>query len=268
MYRRLACLMACYFLYLPFGSAGAAECPLDLGRPLAIPAKPTKPGRKPDTVKHAYSLPDGSIVFLGSMTVDADGAPKAYAPDDRGLDSTVNSVKPGVGIASTAKNCAAGAPAVLQGPHDPAPGYYVSTTSLTDPAVKDCHRQARYVDATKIPFIALPPVIGIIVDHTGRLAMVGRRAGSAPAAAMQADQASGYGAGEGSVELARRLGLNANPRSGGDDGRNYIYVVFPERHGFPGNAKDVEAAALAAFQLWGGMEKYEACRIAVLAAPR
>ena len=43
----------------------------------------------------------------------------------------------------------------MQGPGDPAPGYYVSTTSLHD-ANLPVTDPRRYVDSEQVPYLALP----------------------------------------------------------------------------------------------------------------
>jgi Fungal chitosanase of glycosyl hydrolase group 75 len=254
------------------GPAQAADCPLELNKPIVIPAKHTKPGQKPDTEKRAYTLSDGSVVFVGKLTVDADGAPKAYAPNGRGLDVLGDAGSPGnwYGIATDAKHCGETGRPLLQGPTDPAPGFYVSKTTMTNRALNDCRLQTNYVNASIVPYVALPKGIAVIdpKQGTGRLAIVGKVAKGAPEPAIHADAAPTFGIGEASMELVRRLGLNPSPRTGGGDRRDFIYVVFPDRSGFPASAKEVEDKAGAAFQRWGGVERYEACKAAVLALPR
>ena len=44
---------------------------------------------------------------------------------------------------------------VVQGPQDPAPGYYVSQTAFEDESVENEHDPRRYVDATKINYVVL-----------------------------------------------------------------------------------------------------------------
>ena len=93
------------------------------------------------------------VAFKGGMTVDADGSPRAYNPQNTGLDALGNAGHPGNwwGVATDSR----GKPYV-QGPNDPAPGHYVSTTALEDPrfAASD---PRRYVDSEKVPFIAIAP---------------------------------------------------------------------------------------------------------------
>jgi hypothetical protein len=96
----------------------------------------------------------GSSAFFyeSGMTIDADGAPNAYHPDNTGLDDLANAGTPGrwEGLAKDAD----GEP-IIQGPNDPFPGYYVSATALADRS-KPANDPTRYVDASKIPFVVLP----------------------------------------------------------------------------------------------------------------
>ena len=98
--------------------------------------------------------PDGSLIFKAGMEIDADGSPHAYHPiSSKGLDSLENAKDQNgrfVGIALKPN----GEPAV-QGDDDPAPGFFVSTTSLEDTS-KASTDPARYVDSERIPFIVLP----------------------------------------------------------------------------------------------------------------
>lgn len=94
---------------------------------------------------------EGSAFFFeSSLYVDADGAPNAYNWENRGLDDLANAGAPGSweGLADWQ-----GIP-YIQGPDDPFPGYYVSTTALTD-QTKASSDPARYVDASRIPYIVL-----------------------------------------------------------------------------------------------------------------
>jgi hypothetical protein len=59
-------------------------------------------------------------LFIGGMTIDADGSPHAYHPDNTGLDNNSNAKNAKgewVGVVTVA-----GQP-VIQGADDPAPGY-------------------------------------------------------------------------------------------------------------------------------------------------
>jgi hypothetical protein len=102
-----------------------------------------------------WQLPNNLFFFTAGMTIDADGAPNAYHPDDTGIDELANAGWQGHwdGIVTDRH----GNPPV-QGEADPFPGYYISCTSLAD-RTKQFNDPNRYVDATKIPYVALPEEI-------------------------------------------------------------------------------------------------------------
>ncbi|MEO8354092.1 MAG: hypothetical protein ABI680_20380, partial [Chthoniobacteraceae bacterium] len=87
---------------------------------------------------------EDAFFFVAEMSIDADGSPHAYHKDsEKGLDHLANAGRPGNWWAlATAKN---GKP-VVQGPNDPAPGFYVSTTALEDSA-RAQGDPGRYVDS-------------------------------------------------------------------------------------------------------------------------
>ncbi len=159
------------------------------------------------------------LIFTSGMTIDADGSPHAYHPDDvSGLDDLSNAGSPGhwYGIATIE-----GKP-VVQGPDEPAPSFFVSTTSLADRTYPRTST-ARYVDSEQIPFIALPsdlegPELGDIVYVFNT-----RTHRSSPA--IFADQGPVGKIGEGSIALARRLGINPDAREGGTDDA-VVFVIF------------------------------------------
>lgn len=162
------------------------------------------------------------LAWISGLAVDADGSPRAYHPDSRkGLDALANAGKPGNwwGVACDAR----GVPFV-QGAGDPAPGFYVSTTALCDtrfPA-NSCRR---YVDAETIPYIVLPKGMPGGA-RLGDLALVTNLATGATCGAIWADIGPRGKLGEGSIALAKRLGINADPRKGGcRDG--VLTVLFP-----------------------------------------
>lgn len=92
-------------------------------------------------------------VLARRMDVDVDGAPRAYGPRRLPtLDTLANAHYrrrfwgPVVGYMTRH-----GHP-VVQGPHDPAPGYYVSQTTFEDESREETDPR-RYVDATRINYV-------------------------------------------------------------------------------------------------------------------
>jgi len=77
-----------------------------------------------------WRFPDNhAFFFISGMSIDADGAPNAYHPDDTGLDELANAGSPTDwnGVITDRE----GNP-LIQEERDPFPGYYISCTSLAD----------------------------------------------------------------------------------------------------------------------------------------
>jgi hypothetical protein len=194
-----------------------------------------------------------AFYFDAGMTIDADGAPNAYNPQNTGLDDLKNAGEPGnwEGLAKD-KN---GNPYV-QGPNDPFPGYYVSCTSLTD-WDKDDSDPAKYVDASKIPFVVLPrEVVRESGARIGDFAAVFNLRNGRSSYAIFADVGT---MGEGSVALAKRLGIDADAREGGTRGP-IRYLVFPgSGNGRPRTLGEIATVTEKLFQDWGGAAQINAC---------
>jgi hypothetical protein len=199
--------------------------------------------------------------FTSRLHVDADGAPRAYHPptptrrsgSPPGLDNLANAGSPGnwFGIVTDRH----GDP-VLQGQNDPAPGFYVSQTALV---YRERPRQTdprRYVDATRIPYIVLPPQVPQSIGaRLGDFAFVWNRRNGKRAHAIFADVGPANAIGEGSIALARALGMPSDPRAGGQNG-DVVYLVFPRtgnRNGRP--RTEIVAGARAALRAWGGLRR-------------
>ena len=203
---------------------------------------------------------DGGILFTAGMTIDADGAPNAYGPHNRGLDYTANArgAHGWVALVTNEK----GHPLLQKG--GPYRGYYISTTSLQQANVSDLRNPKKYIDATKIPYIALPSDFAKRFDISlGDLAVVVNRANGRSAYAIFADVGPRGRIGEGSIALARALGIPANPRhDSAEDG--ITYLIFPssgiarEDHI---TARGVKSSAARLYRHWGGRPRLEACEL-------
>jgi hypothetical protein len=202
-------------------------------------------------------LPGSSAFFYESgMTIDADGAPNAYHPDNTGLDDLANAGTPGrwEGLAKDAD----GEP-IIQGPNDPYPGYYVSATALADRS-KPFNDPTRYVDASKIPFVVLPG---------GMARQLGARPGDFAVTFNQRNGKSSYAIfgdvgpydriGEGSVALAENLGIRSDARNGGAR-RGILYLVFPgSGNGRPRTIEEINAEGQKLLQAWEASIPPAAC---------
>lgn len=166
--------------------------------------------------------PDGVIEFYGGMQVNADGSPHAYHPHGKGLDYLANAGKPGNwwGIATDTR----GEP-YIQTQADPAPGFYVSTTSLQNGAfhVSD---PRRYVNSEEVNFIVLPSNFPVKV-RLGTRCRVTDPSQNISAEAIYADVGPRFQLGEGSIALAKALGINADPMRGGTE-KKLKYEILPD----------------------------------------
>jgi hypothetical protein len=205
----------------------------------------------------AHRIENG-VLFQAGLEIDADGAPNAYGPNNSGLDFTANA-KDGdsfVGVVTDAS----GKPVVQK--TGEFKGFYVSTTSL-QAAGGDRSDPKTYVDATKIPYIVLPPQFAKQFSVAlGDFAMVLNQKNGNFSSAIYADVGPRGKIGEGSVALAIALGLKStSPRRGGVlDG--IAFLVFPKSGLGPGKLRtldEINTEGAKLFHDWGGSERIKAC---------
>ncbi len=194
-----------------------------------------------------------AFFFTSGMTIDADGAPNAYNAENTGLDDLRNAGEPGhwEGILQDKD----GNP-LVQGPHDPFPGYYVSCTALAD-WTKPPTDPARFVDAAKIPYIVLP---GEVARESGArlgdIAVVVNLWNGNYSYAIFADVGT---LGEGSIALANNLGISSNARHGGA-WWGVLYLVFPGSGDHrPKTIDEIDRTAQKLLSDWGGVAQLGAC---------
>jgi hypothetical protein len=105
--------------------------------------------------------PKPALAFLEitvHMDTDVDGAPNAYGPPDKpALDFEYNAHWDGKldGIVVGYRTKADHVTPELQGPDDPFPGYYISTTAFSDRNNSNANDPRKYVDATKINYVVM-----------------------------------------------------------------------------------------------------------------
>jgi len=174
------------------------------------------------------------IYWTGGLAVDADGSPRAYHPQDTpGLDALANAGHPG-----NATHCGnwwgilkdnRGNPVVQTGA-DPAPGFYISTTSLSDGS-RAWDDPKRFVDSETVPYIVIPPLfLGFAgkggVCRLGDLAVAVNLANGRKVPCIIADVGPANEIGEGSIALAQALGVPCSARTGGceDNSTRHISV--------------------------------------------
>ena len=199
---------------------------------------------------------DTAFFFEAGMTIDADGAPNAYHPDNIGLDDLSNAGTPGnwPGLAKDQD----GEPFV-QGPNDPYPGYYVSETALAD-RTRPVNDPARYVDASKIPFTVLPGGMARQFGaRPGDFAVVFNQRNGRSSYAIFGDVGPPDRIGEGSVALAENLAIRSDARNGGAR-RGIFFLVFPgSGNGRPRTVEEINIESEKLLGAWGGATQLAAC---------
>ena len=203
-----------------------------------------------------------AFFYQGGLAIDADGAPNAYHPEDKGLDYLANAGKPGNWWAIVTEDGKASGQPVVQGGDAPFPGYYVSTTALEDTA-KPVKSPARYVDSSKVPYVVLPPqLLSSKTEGSARLgdfaAVVNTRSGKV-AYALVADRGPKDKLGEGSIALAEALGIASSPKKGGT-ASGVAYVVFPgSGNGKPRTLSEINTEGERLLNAFGGAAKLTSC---------
>ena len=206
------------------------------------------------------TLQDDSSAFFyeSGLMIDADGAYRAYHPDNRpGLDYLGNAGKPGNWWALVTDNGQPSGNPVIQCSTDPAPGYYISTTSLED-RTKDRKDPRRYVDAASINFFVLPGRLGLGAK-LGDFGVVIRPQSNNYQYAIYGDVGPAAKLGEGSIALAAALGIPSDPKCGGVC-HGLLTIVFPgTSKGWPLTQAQIDQYASGLFADWGGLDKAKAC---------
>jgi hypothetical protein len=175
--------------------------------------------------KAVFEVADKNLyIFESGMMIDADGAPKAYHKDNRqALDFLANAGKPGNWWALVTDTGKRDGKPVTQRSDDPAPGYYISMTSLANGAKKTTD-PTRYVNSSGVPYVAIPPKFSASFK-LGDIALVVNKKNGKRCYAIFADTGPANKIGEGSIFLAEKLGIISNPKRGGTD-KNVIYILF------------------------------------------
>jgi hypothetical protein len=179
-----------------------------------------------------YQDDDGSVHWVGEMTIDADGCPHAYGPTGtEPLDYLANAGYPGNwwGIVTDSS----GNPYVQNaddGPHKaPWPGYYVSTTAYLVLGYDkyDCRR---YVDSENVNFMVVPGNVRTAIPpkFMGCKAVITDKSTGKKLECVCADVGPSSHLGEASMAAVKFFGLNPNPKSGGSSDRmRWHYRCWP-----------------------------------------
>jgi hypothetical protein len=203
---------------------------------------------------NAYADDESAFFYEAGLEIDADGAPHAYHPDgSSGLDYLGNAGRPGDWWALVTDNGKPNGTPIIQTPNDPAPGFYVSTTTLENAnfSRKD---PRRYVNAEAINFIVLPGSLNL-GTKLGDFTVVIRPETQSLSYAVYADNGPTNKIGEGSIALANALGLPSSPKTGGV-GHGIVYIVLRgSAQTFPLSQAEIDKTGSALFAIWGGLDR-------------
>ena len=203
---------------------------------------------------------DGAYTYrTAHVALDADGSPRAYRPDGKGLDANANAGYPHKGWRGV----------LAVDPHDPSEPYvqpdgpfagcFVSKTSLRDRGKAETDVSA-YVNAETVPYIVFPGAF-YSVRGTGRygdLLMTRRVGDDHGVAAIVADGGPTKAPlGEMSLALATALGgRDPDPRTGRNAPEGtFEYVIFPGSVGdpaWPRSPEDIDRTARELLHALGG----------------
>lgn len=201
---------------------------------------------------------DSAFFYESGMMIDADGGYHAYHPDNKsGLDYLGNAGKPGNWWALVTDNGKPSGNPVIQTTSDPAPGFYISTTSLQDSSM-DPEDARRYVDAESVNFFVLPGKLGLGAK-LGDFGVIIRPEEGDYDYAVYADVGPVSKIGEASIAAANALGIPSSPKAGGT-GHGIIYIVFrSSEQGWPLSQVEIDQYGATVFAKWGGLDKAKDC---------
>jgi hypothetical protein len=178
-----------------------------------------------------YQDADGSVHWLGELTIDADGCPHAYGPEGtKPLDYLGNAGYPGNwwGVVTNDD----GVPFV-QGSSDaikwPWPGYYLSTTAYLVPGY-DKYDARRYVDSEFVHFAVVPGNVRTAIEPKFmgcKVVITDKNTGHSLECAC-CDVGPSSHLGEASMAAAEYFNLSPSPKTGGsNDKTRWHYRMWP-----------------------------------------
>lgn len=182
------------------------------------------------------------------MSVDVDGAPTSYGPDDKkALDNELNAhvgaKKSGAIVGYLLDN--KGKP-IIQGSGDPAPGFFISTTAYHDVKNSKATDPRRYVNAAEINYTVLATSAKKKGVETGDFCVVHAIKKNKTVFAIVGDTGHASGA-EGSLALLQRLGFKVKSGKSTEEAITDIVVRYFAKSNpsklFFFNQSDLDAAA-------------------------
>lgn len=164
------------------------------------------------------------VIYESGFASDGDGAAACYSPiRGQGLDYLENAGSPGdwFGIV-----CDSSGTPYIQTTTDPYPGFYISCSALQNHS-KAINDPARYVDSTQVNYIsAASDLVKNFGVSLGDIGICYNRTTQAICYAVIGDISPRGHYGEGSIALAKELGItNTSPKNGGIN-QGIITVIF------------------------------------------
>ncbi|HKH45251.1 MAG TPA: glycoside hydrolase family 75 protein [Thermoanaerobaculia bacterium] len=214
-----------------------------------------------------WKLPESDAYFyvVNRISIDADGAPNAYAPGNRGIDDLRNAGFPNGAWRSILVVDPQHPDRPFVQPDGETAGFFISMTTLQDLTlpVTDVHR---YVDATRIPYLVFPGAFWALpgTGDFGDLTVARHIQSGKESSAVVADKGPRNASlGEISIRLAENLGgRNVSPRHGTDLQGPFLYVVFPKSKAqprWPLTVEQIQERAQSLLGALGGWERILPC---------
>jgi hypothetical protein len=179
-----------------------------------------------------YQDEDGSVHWVGEMTIDADGCPHAYGPEGtKPLDYLANAGYPGNwwGIVTDAE----GIPYVQRTgdgkDRAPWPGYYLSTTAYLVSGF-DKYDARRYVDSENVCFAVVPGNVRTAIPpkFMGCKTVITDKNTGHSLECSCCDVGPSSHLGEASMAAAEYFNLSPSPKTGGSgDTTRWHYRMWP-----------------------------------------
>ena len=215
-----------------------------------------------------FKIPDSNAYFyvVNRMAIDADGAPNAYHPQDRGIDALANAGFPNGAWRSILVVDPRRPDRPFVQPDGEFAGFFVSMTTLQDLTLPATDIR-RYVDSTRVPYLVFPGAFFAMrgTGDFGDLGAARQIESGKESPFIVADKGPRNAPlGEVSIRLAENLGgRNVNPRNGAGIPRGpFVYVVFPRSKSqppWPVTVEQLQQRVQEQLTVIGGWERILPC---------
>ena len=191
------------------------------------------------------------VEITTTMVIDVDGAPNAYGPKgkptlDLELNAHEKAKASGKIVGYLTKDD--GKTPEVQGPNDPFPGYYISTSGFHDNDNPNLLDPKRYLDASKVNYVVLSSIAKKAGVALGDFVAVYSRQTHKSIYGIVGDSGNSSGA-EGSLALLQALGYPfTSGKTGGVEKREIVVRYFPgsnSGHKFFGTQTQIDERASA-----------------------